>query len=303
LSSPDYAARDEPGTVAFYVPLWKRNGISLDLFDGYWKDVHGPVCARLPGQFQYWQFHVAHNESGLWPEIEGVSLRSSDDEQFDGIAELTFKSTADRETWFRASTILMADEHNIFSKGIGYVTAEGHSRTYLDRIEVGNPNGGLGVVKLHTMVRKSDGVGVEQFRRYMQNELASGFVASPSLLKLRLHLFEAVDNSRPDAAGVSHFEPPEKQYQAAVELAFKNRLGLEQFFRSPEYARAVRDLATHVKQLSPFPERDAYTFVYNGKLTLAGQRGSTTAERIVSVGATNQLQDDVLDLMLGAGVR
>ena len=34
--------------VVFYVPLWKRNGISLQQFDDYWRDVHGPVCARLP---------------------------------------------------------------------------------------------------------------------------------------------------------------------------------------------------------------------------------------------------------------
>ena len=61
----DYSARDKDGSVVFYVLLWKRRGISLELYDDYWRNVHGPVCARLPGQFQYWQLHVAHNDGGF----------------------------------------------------------------------------------------------------------------------------------------------------------------------------------------------------------------------------------------------
>ena len=114
--------------MTFYVLLWKRKGISLAGFDDYWRDVHGPVCARLPGQFQYWQFHVAHNEGGIFPAGSGVSYSTADEDQFDGIAELTFRSLADRQTWFDAAGILMDDEHNIFSKAIGYVTEPGNSR-------------------------------------------------------------------------------------------------------------------------------------------------------------------------------
>src|SRR6476660_5783534 len=62
MGTSNYAARDQQGKVAFYVLLWKRKGISLELFDDYWRNVHGPVCARLPGQFQYWQLHVANNQ-------------------------------------------------------------------------------------------------------------------------------------------------------------------------------------------------------------------------------------------------
>ena len=61
----DYSSRDQDARLTFYVLLWKRRGITLEQFDDYWRDVHGPVCARLPGQFQYWQYHVAHNEGGL----------------------------------------------------------------------------------------------------------------------------------------------------------------------------------------------------------------------------------------------
>ena len=299
----DYAVRDAEGRVAFYVLLWKRKGITLDGFDDYWRDVHGPVCARLPGQFQYWQFHVAHNEGGTFPAVEGVKYTTAEADQFDGIAELTFRSVADRQTWFDAAGILMDDEHNIFSKAIGYVTEQGNSKTYVDGIAAGDPNGDAGLIKFHVMVRQAPGVSTSEFRRYMTDSLAANVARSAKVLKFRLHLFEPPDVSRPDAAGVVHYEAPEQQYQAAYELAFRNHLDMELFFASAEYAAAVREQARYVVQVSPFPERNAYTFVYEGGMTLAGQRGSRTAELITDLGATNQLRADIHDLVVGAVAR
>ncbi len=295
---PDYSQRDEQGAVAFYVLLWKRKGITLELFDNYWKDVHGPVCARLPGQYQYWQFHLAHNEGGIWSEVEGINYACEPEEQFEGIAELTFASEADRQTWFQAAAILMDDEHNLFSKAIGYNSSPGNSKTYVDRLETGDPNGSTGVVKFHVLVRKADDVSVADFRQYLTTSFAPIVSSSELVQKFRLHLFEEVDNSRPDAAGVAHTEPAEKQYQAAWEIAFADRLDMERFFASSDYAKVVENQAQYIKQIHPFPERDAYTFVYGGQMTLAGQRSSTVADLIAQIGATNQLQDDITSLML-----
>jgi catechol 2,3-dioxygenase-like lactoylglutathione lyase family enzyme/limonene-1,2-epoxide hydrolase len=149
------------------------------------------------------------------------------------------------------------------------------------------------------MVKKADAVSVDAFRQYMTDSFAVAVIQSDSVLKLRLHLFEQVDNSRPDAAGVSHYEPLEKQYQAAFEIAFSNPLEMEKFFASKEYATAVKNQAEYVKQINPFPERSAYTFVYDGQMTLAGQRSSKVADLIAKLGATNQLKKDVVSLMSG----
>ncbi len=299
MTTPNYAERDKLGQVTFYVPLWKRKGISLELFDDYWRNVHGPVCARLPGQHQYWQFHVAHPEGGIFPDVEGVSQSVDEEDKFDGIAELTFQSPSDRQTWFQAAAILMDDEHNLFHKAIGYNTSPGNSITYIDGIANGAPNGKVGVEKFHVLVRKSDEASVKDFRNYFKDVFAPAVIKNPHLLKLRLHLFDEVDNSRPDAAGVSHYEAPEKQYQAAFEIAFATRLDLEYFFTSTEYKTAIQSQAKYVKHISPFPERTAYAFVYDGKMTLAGQRSSTVAELITNIGATNQLQDDIVELIVG----
>lgn len=298
MRKTDHSARDQKGKVAFYVLLWKRKGIKLDIFDDYWRDVHGPVCARLPGQYQYWQFHLAHNQGGIWPVINGIDYTTLEEDQFDGIAELTFESEANRQTWFKSAAILMDDEHNLFSKAIGYNSSPGNSITYVDGIDTGDPNGSPGILKFHVLVQKANNVSVDAFRQYMKETLAPNIVKSNLVLKMRLHLFDEVDNSRPDAAGVVHYEPAEKQYQAAFEIAFSNPLELEQFFTSQEYADATKEMAKYVKQICPFPERTAYTFVYDGKMTLAGQRSSTVAELIVNIGATNQLKEDITCLML-----
>jgi len=296
----NYAARDQEGKVVFYVLLWKRKGISLQLFDDYWRNVHGPVCARLPGQHQYWQLHVAHNEGGVWPQLPAITYSTPEDGQFDGIAELTFRSEEDRTTWFRAAAILMDDEHNLFSKAIGYNTSPGNSITYIDRIPNGAPNGPVGIEKFHVMLRKTESASVADFRKYLTDTLAPAAAASDSVMKFRLHLFEEVDGTRPEAAGVAHAEPFEQNYQAAFEIAFANRLALETFFASEAYQAAVKEQPKYIRQISPFPERSAYAFVYDGQMTLAGQRSSTVAELITSIGATNQLRDDISSLMLGS---
>lgn len=303
MSQLDFSARDAAGIVAFYVLLWKRKGLSLQLFDDYWRDVHGPVCARLPGQYQYWQFHIAHNEGGVWPAIPGIEYQTAEEDQLNSIAELTFKSVEERNTWFQSSTLLMDDEHNIFSQAIGYVTNPGNSRTYVDLIPNGSPNGRLDIVKLHVLIKQQDSVSVEEFRQYLAERFAPAIVKSRFLLKLRLHLFEEVDDSRPEAAGVSHSEAPHKHYQAALEIAFKDNLAMEYFFTSAEYTSTLQEQPKYIRQISTFPERDPYTFVYDSQLTLAGQRGSTTAQLITKIGAVNQLKEEVLDLILGRSVR
>ena len=299
MRTANYAYRDRDGKAVFYVLLWKRQGISLELFDDYWRNVHGPVCARLPGQHQYWQFHLAHDQGGIWPAIAGIDYSCPDADQFDGIAELTFKTESDRQTWFKAAAILMDDEHNLFRKAIGYNTNPDNSITYVDGIETGTPNGKVNAEKFHVLVKQADGVSVDEFRTYLTDYFAPAVSESDLVLKFRLHLFEAVDNSRPDAVGVAHSEPVEKHYQAAFEIAFSDRLDMENFFASTAFTTAVKDQAKYIKQLNLFPERAAYTFVYNNQLTLAGQRSSTVAELIANLGAVNQLKDDVTALMLG----
>ncbi|MBM2815572.1 MAG: Ethyl tert-butyl ether degradation EthD [Ignavibacteria bacterium] len=298
MKSYDYSKRDENAKVVFYVPLWKRDGITLDTFDDYWSNVHGPVCSRLPGQHQYWQFHVAHSDGGMWPTLDGISYNTQEAEQFDGIAELSFRSDDDRKTWFQAAGMLMDDEHNIFSKAIGYNTATGNSITYVDGIENPIPNGAQDLIKLFVTFKQSSSVGVVDFRNFLSKKFAPALAKSDYLLKLKLHMFEEVDNTRPPAAGVAHAQPESEQFQAIIEIAFKNRFFMERFFASNEYNETIADQPKYFKQISAFPQRTAFTFVQDDEITLAGMRGSKVADLILNIGATNQVREDIIALMM-----
>jgi hypothetical protein len=192
--------------VVFYVPLWKRDGITLDQFDDYWRDVHGPVCARLPGQMEYWQYHLDAYDGGIFPVVDGINVNTTPEDQFMGIAELTFSSVEDRSTWFNASTILMDDEHNIFSKAIGYTTSLGNTKTLVSRISDHYPNGAIPELRYHVMVRKTDSTSVDDFRSFMTNTLMKELAVMPEVVQLRYHLFDEIDLSRPNAQGVEHVE-------------------------------------------------------------------------------------------------
>ncbi len=299
MVKPDYSSRDWAGKVCFYVLLWKRKDLDLEAFGNYWKDVHGPVCARLPGQFQYWQFHVGHNKGSIWPLISNPINSSHDRQQIDGIAELTFNNVADRQLWFQASKILMDDERNIFSKAIGYNTSPGNSITIVDHINDGDPNFSTVIKKLHILIRKSKVVNLSDFRNFLKERLARVFLNSEQVLKCRIHLFDQMDDSRPEAGPVSHTEASEDQYHAAIELAFSDALQMNFFIQSTQYQFITKDLEFYCESFYPFPERSAHTFVYDSKMTLSGQRGSTVASLITSLGAANQLAPSIIDLITG----
>eukprot|EP00899_Mesostigma_viride_P017366 jgi/Mesvir1/25630/Mv01850-RA.1 len=297
VPNADYSVRDKDAACTFYVLLWKRRTLPQQLFDDFWRNVHGPVCARIPGQHQYWQYHVDHSEGGIFQVAPGVEILTEFEDQFDGIAELTFRSEADRRTWFDGSGILMDDEHNIFSKAIGYVTNIGNSATLKDLRREPAANEATRYPRFHVLIRKNDLVSVAEFRKYVQ-DLAGLAYASQQTTKVRVHLFEDIETNRPDAAGVAHGEDPERVYHAALELAFDTRLDAELFFVSKEYKQAMEKMAKYIKAVLPMPENACYTFVYNDQMTLAGIRGSQIVQNIVDCGAVNQLQDDVMQLMI-----
>ncbi|QSJ20511.1 EthD domain-containing protein [Nostoc sp. UHCC 0702] len=299
MAKINYSAHDQNVTTVLYILLKKREEIDRQTFYSYWKNVHGPVSARLPGQYQYWQYHLTHNSDNIWPSIDGVEYKISEEDQLDGIAELTFVSEENFQTWINSAAILDSDQQNFVSKAVIYVTNNSNSKTYVNSIENSYPIGNLDVIKFHVMAKKANTITVDQFREFMEDRFAQSFVKSDLVLKFRLHLLEEHDNSLPPAPGVSHYEPLEKQYQAAFEIAFKNQIDMKTFFNSEPYTSLLQDQGKYIKQFATFLEEGTYTFVDNSKLTLAGQRTSTVAELITNLGATNQTQDNILNLMLG----
>src|SRR3954447_537185 len=136
-----YTGPDDEAAVVNIAPAKQRPGISLDLFDRYWSDVHGPTCARVGITWQYTQFHLGHDEGGIWSAPEGVLRHTPPEEQWDGIAELTFRSQDDLDSWLGNAGVLERDEQNVFGEVVAYTTSEHRSRTYVDRIPTRVANG------------------------------------------------------------------------------------------------------------------------------------------------------------------
>ncbi|GAX36251.1 EthD domain-containing protein [Nodularia sp. NIES-3585] len=295
------SADDQDVKIGLYILLKKRQEIDWETFYSYWKNVHGPVSARLPGQYQYWQYHLTYNLDNIWPGTDDIENKITEEEQLDGIAELIFISEDNFQTWVKAAAILDSDQQNFVSKAVIYMTNHGNSQTYLNRINNSSPIGKIDAIKFHVMLKKANAITVDEFRKYMVCQLAESFVKSDVVIKFRLHLLEEHNNSLPAAPGVSHYELLENQYQAGFEIAFKNSIDMATFFNSEAYTSVIKSYKKYIKKFVTFLEQGTYTFIDNGKLTLAGQRTSTVAELITNLGATNQTQDNILNLILGKG--
>ena len=68
--------------VKVLVVLQKKEGMTRAEFRRYWRDVHGPIGARMPGVRRYVQNHVL-----------------ADGAPFDGVAEMWFESPANKSVW------------------------------------------------------------------------------------------------------------------------------------------------------------------------------------------------------------
>jgi len=96
--------------------ITKKRGMSDDEFFRYWKEVHGPIGARIPNVRRLVQSHRLNLEED----------RASD---FDGVAELWFDDlealrSARRSPEWRVST---DDERNFIDhKRVAYVVTEEH---------------------------------------------------------------------------------------------------------------------------------------------------------------------------------
>ncbi|MGI3778442.1 MAG: EthD domain-containing protein [Janthinobacterium lividum] len=290
LSAPDFSVRDAAIRLLSYTPLKRRDGVPPDLFAAYWRDVHGPLCARLPGLGFYAQHHFDRERSAnLWPRAEGVEPLAA---VLDGAVEIGFARQADQALFQAASPLLFSDERNFIGHDVAYELPQG-SRTLVDREPDPVPNRAEPGHRLHLHLHgrpDASGAWVGRF--------ATELAATPGILKVRLHLPEPYHNSEPEPAapGVDHRLPQARKSVAILELCWPHRLAAEAFLSGPRYAALAGDMAAHVSALGCFLVSGVYTFIRDGALTTAGLRGSRPAALIERLGALNQTTEEVTRL-------
>lgn len=294
-TTTDYAARDASIAINSYTTVLRRPRVPHDVFATYWRDVHGPLCSRIPGLAWYVQNHLDREQDAhLWPVIDGIAPFA--DYELDGGVEIGFASKADQDVFNAASHILFADEQNMFAATVAYALPDG-SRTLVDRFADPIPNGDDGFDRIHVHIGAA-GSDAETFATFM-TEFAETLAADAAVLKLRLHLPERYDNAEPapPAPNVDHEVPAERALIAVLELAFESPLTRRAFFESEAFTATHAAQQAHIAYVSAFAVSGVYTYVRDKQLTTAGLRGSRQAQLIERLGANNQLADDVRGLM------
>lgn len=291
----DYAARDASIVVNSYTTVLRCPGVPHEVFATYWRDVHGPLCSRIPGLGWYVQTHLNREQDAhLWPAIDGIA--PFDDYVLDGGVEIGFASEADQDIFNDSCAILFADEQNMFAATVAYALPQG-SRTLVDRAPDPIPNGDDGLDRLHVHfgARRDDAAG---FAAYM-TQFAETLAGDPAVLKVRLHLPERYDNvdPAPPAPNVDHSVPPERALVAILDIAFATPMTRRTFYASDAFQRTTGGQQAHIAYTSAFAVSGVYTYVRDGALTVAGLRGSRPAQLIERLGAANQVADDARHLL------
>ncbi|MET0192941.1 MAG: hypothetical protein ABW200_06170, partial [Hyphomicrobiaceae bacterium] len=214
----DHSARDAAIAINSYTTVLRRPQVPHELFATYWRDVHGPLCARIPGLGWYVQNHFDREQDAhLWPVIEGIA--PFDAYALDGGVEIGFHSAEDQAAFNAACPILFADEQNMFAATVAYALPTG-STTLVDRVAEPSPNADDGLDRIHVHFGAAHGDAAAFGARI--DRLARALAAEDAVLKVRLHLPQAYDNARPapPAPHVDHAVPDARRLVAILELAF-----------------------------------------------------------------------------------
>ena len=288
VNTADFAARDEHIRCLSYGVMRKLAGLPQDLFAGYWRDVLGPLLARLPGVGYYVQHHFSQDHwAHLWPLPDGIRRM---DVVLDGAVEVGFADIDGRNRYAEASPVLFGNLFHLFEHTVAYNLPQG-SRTLVDREADGIPNGPDRLYRLHLHLNGGSGNG---FRPWL-SEWAQDLASAPAVQKLRLHLPEPYDNAHPAPPSpfVDNQVSDERKDIGVIEIGFAGALTAREFWESEAYRATVEEQRRHLRSVGAFLVTGIYTYVRDGVITTAGLRGSRTAELIERIGAVNQTQDEV----------
>ncbi|MBP1123796.1 MULTISPECIES: EthD domain-containing protein [Pseudomonas] len=277
-----------------YTTVKRRERVPHDIFATYWRDAHGPLCARLPGLGLYIQHHFDRNQDAhLWPLADGIS--EIEHYELDGGVEIGFANADDQKRFQEAASLLFSDEQNMFEETLAYDLPHG-SQKRVNRLHDSTFNGTDSVDRLH--VHCSPRGSLAELHDYLSHELADVLGSADDVLKLTLHLTSRFNNDgmHPPAPNVAHHASPAREELAIMEIAFASPLTRRAFFASETFQRTLAGQARHIAQLKAFAVSGLYTYVNDKTLTTAGLRGSRTAQLIEYLGANNQLNPEVEQL-------
>ena len=240
------------------VLLWMRTDRPRQAGMDHWKGPHSGIIAATPGLTEYRQVHLAEDNPGRWPAVDGVETTIPADRRVDGVAEVTFASVLAPVKGRAQTQLAFADEVNVFRRTLLHAGPPGSSRWY----DVGD-----GEVRARTVLylRRAPGIRRGAFRSFVNEQLTPALAAGTDLRELRTQVFLPWNERTWDTPGVAHDNPEGDRLHASVILGFADHAARADFYDSVAPALAPL-VSTHLAALHAYDVDATLTFVHDGRV-------------------------------------
>ena len=239
--------------------LWVRNDQPRSTGMDYWKGPHSGIISATPGMLEYRQIHLAEDNPGRWPSIDGVETAIPADRKVDGIAEVTFESALSPLAGRQQTALAYEDEINVFRRTLLYAGPPGSSRWYAVAPGVGT--GARAVIYL----RRGADVGRTAFHSFIKKQLVPALIETGALTELRTQLFMPWSKKLWDTPNVAHDNPASERLNASIVLGFADDAARDAVFEGPAACLAPL-LAPKVSAVHAYDVATTLTYVKDSQV-------------------------------------
>jgi hypothetical protein len=286
--------QENRATIARVTCGWKLPHLPLEAVRRYWRDVHSPGIARRPGLWEYRHLQFDPVAADLMAPVRGIETACPPDQQLMWTSDVRYLDQAGLDLFGsvpepEVKRQLLADIDLIVDQSTTYLVLGDSARTLVDRSGTAAPQGPAPQPGFAVFFRQR---GEQAAFRAALRALASRWAATDGVQRLRLALFETPDMEAERQAGYPvKTHPPERQYQAWIDLGVSTAAGLRQWLTAGD--------AECIHTVHAYPVPVVYTSVCRGRPTLVGLRGWPAYDAIQALGADNQRQPALLEWMYG----
>ncbi len=243
------------------IALWMRTDKPRQESMDHWKGSHAQIIASNPGLWQYRQLHLAENNTGLWPAINGVETAIPQNRKIDGVADVTLKSFyAGLFQGKKQHKLAFADEVNFLKRSILYIAYPKNAKWF----EVAKSESKIEASSI-VFFRKKEGVSDKDFKKFINNELTPTLANTGMLKELRNKVYNPWKQKDWLTPNVMHDNDKNDQFQASLILGFTNKTEMEKFFASEVVKNLSEKIATYCSAVNAYEIFETITFVENGK--------------------------------------